>query len=46
VPRTLYFATADESAFETLRGRFDLILNTVSSPIPTDAYLSMLRVGE
>lgn len=40
-----YFATADESTFETLRGRFDLILNTVSANLPVDAYLGLLRVG-
>ena len=40
-----YFATADESTFETLRGRFDLILNTVSANLPVDSYLGLLRVG-
>jgi uncharacterized zinc-type alcohol dehydrogenase-like protein len=40
-----YFATGDESTFETLKGRFDLILNTVSAKIPVDAYLGLLRVG-
>ncbi len=40
-----YFATGDESTFETLRGRFDLILNTVSATLPVDSYLGMLRVG-
>ena len=40
-----YFATSDESTFETLRGQFDLILNTVSATLPIDAYVGLLRVG-
>ncbi|MYW92534.1 NAD(P)-dependent alcohol dehydrogenase [Amycolatopsis rubida] len=40
-----YYATGDESTFETLTGRFDVILNTVSAKLPVDAYLSLLRVG-
>ena len=40
-----YFATGDPSTFQTLRGRFDLILNTVSATLPVDSYLGMLRVG-
>ena len=40
-----YYATGDESTFETLAGRFDVILNTVAAPLPIDAYLSILRVG-
>ncbi|MBB5159007.1 NAD(P)-dependent alcohol dehydrogenase [Saccharopolyspora phatthalungensis] len=40
-----YFATGDESTFEALKGRFDLILNTVSAKLPVDAYLGLLRVG-
>ncbi|MCR3719618.1 MULTISPECIES: NAD(P)-dependent alcohol dehydrogenase [Prauserella salsuginis group] len=42
---TEYYATADETTFDVLRGRFDLILNTVSAQIPVDAYLGLLRVG-
>ncbi|MGH3549385.1 MAG: NAD(P)-dependent alcohol dehydrogenase [Pseudonocardiaceae bacterium] len=42
---TDYYATADEENFTALSGRFDVILNTVSAPLPIDAYLSMLRVG-
>jgi uncharacterized zinc-type alcohol dehydrogenase-like protein len=42
---TDYYATSDEATFETLKGRFDIILNTVSAPLPIDSYLSMLRVG-
>jgi uncharacterized zinc-type alcohol dehydrogenase-like protein len=38
-----YHATSDESTFKTLRGRFDLIVNTVSANLPLDAYLSLLR---
>lgn len=40
-----YYATSDEATFEALRGRFDLILNTVSAQLPVDDYLSMLTVG-
>ncbi|WP_410660990.1 NAD(P)-dependent alcohol dehydrogenase [Amycolatopsis sp. lyj-112] len=40
-----YFATGDASTFESLRGRFDLILNTVSATLPVDSYLGLLRVG-
>ncbi|WP_433872860.1 NAD(P)-dependent alcohol dehydrogenase [Saccharopolyspora sp. CA-218241] len=40
-----YYATSDESTFEALRSNFDLILNTVSSEIPVDAYLGLLRTG-
>lgn len=39
-----YFATNDPATFDTLTGRFDLILNTVSAQINVDAYLSLLRV--
>lgn len=42
---TDYHATGDEETFRTLHARFDLILNTVSAPLPMDAYLSTLRVG-
>ncbi|PXY17633.1 NAD(P)-dependent alcohol dehydrogenase [Prauserella flavalba] len=42
---THYYATGDESTFDVLRGRFDLILNTVSAKLPVDAYLGLLRVG-
>ncbi|MFE1558816.1 NAD(P)-dependent alcohol dehydrogenase [Streptomyces sp. NPDC058734] len=40
-----YYATADEATFEELKGRFDLILSTVSAPLGLDRYLSLLRVG-
>jgi uncharacterized zinc-type alcohol dehydrogenase-like protein len=40
-----YYATGDRATFKQLRGRFDLILNTVSAAIDVDAYLGMLAVG-
>lgn len=40
-----YYATSDEATFEELKGRFDLILSTVSAPLGLDRYLSLLRVG-
>jgi uncharacterized zinc-type alcohol dehydrogenase-like protein len=39
-----YFATSDPSTFDQLANRFDLILNTVSVPLPIDDYLSMLAL--
>ncbi|WP_391530771.1 zinc-binding dehydrogenase, partial [Candidatus Frankia nodulisporulans] len=39
-----FHATSDESTFTTLRGSFDLILNTVSASLPLDAYLGLLRL--
>jgi len=39
-----FYATSDKSTFKELRGRFDLILNTVSAKLPIDSYLSLLRV--
>jgi uncharacterized zinc-type alcohol dehydrogenase-like protein len=38
-----YHATSDKATFKALRGRFDLILNTVSANLPLDAYLGMLK---
>ncbi|WP_166462671.1 NAD(P)-dependent alcohol dehydrogenase [Amycolatopsis acidicola] len=40
-----YYATSDESTFETLAGSFDLVLNTVSAVLDIDRYLSLLAVG-
>ncbi|GAA3377562.1 NAD(P)-dependent alcohol dehydrogenase [Streptomyces racemochromogenes] len=40
-----YYATSDEATFEELKGRFDLIVSTVSAPLGLDRYLSLLRVG-
>lgn len=37
-----YLATGDPETFRALRRSFDLILNTVSAPIPLDAYLRLL----
>ncbi|HVW79939.1 MAG TPA: NAD(P)-dependent alcohol dehydrogenase [Mycobacteriales bacterium] len=39
-----YLATRDLSALEPLEKSFDLILNTVSAPLPLDTYLSLLRL--
>ncbi|MPR00543.1 alcohol dehydrogenase catalytic domain-containing protein [Modestobacter sp. I12A-02628] len=40
-----FFATSDPETFQQLRGRFDLIVNTVSATLDLDAYLGMLRVN-
>ena len=37
--RRRYYATTDKATFKALRGRFDLILNTVSANLPMDRYL-------
>jgi uncharacterized zinc-type alcohol dehydrogenase-like protein len=39
-----FYATSDEATFTELKGRFDLIVNTVSAPLPIDSYLSLLRL--
>lgn len=39
-----YFATSDPDTFAQLRGRFDLILNTVSVNLDIDAYMSLLAI--
>ncbi|NUS42616.1 MAG: NAD(P)-dependent alcohol dehydrogenase [Mycobacteriaceae bacterium] len=39
-----YYATADRTTFKQLRGRFDLILNTVSAKLDLDAHLSLLAL--
>jgi alcohol dehydrogenase (NADP+) len=39
-----YYATSDPSTFESLRGHFDLIVNTVSADIDIDEYLSLLAL--
>jgi uncharacterized zinc-type alcohol dehydrogenase-like protein len=39
-----YYATSDPATFDALEGRFDLIVNTVSVPLPIDDYLSLLRL--
>jgi uncharacterized zinc-type alcohol dehydrogenase-like protein len=40
-----YYATSDPETFRSLRGSFDVILNTVSAVIDLRAYLSLLDVG-
>ncbi|MGI5445199.1 NAD(P)-dependent alcohol dehydrogenase [Streptomyces sp. CA-243310] len=39
-----YHATSDETTFEKLAGSFDLIVSTVSAPLPLDTYLRLLKV--
>ena len=39
-----YYATSDETTFETLAGSFDLVVNTVSASLPMQKYLSLLRL--
>ncbi|MCA1218535.1 NAD(P)-dependent alcohol dehydrogenase [Streptomyces sp. 8L] len=39
-----YYATGDEATFTELRAGFDVILSTVSAPLPMDAYLRLLKV--
>ncbi|MFD9698398.1 NAD(P)-dependent alcohol dehydrogenase [Lentzea sp. NPDC059081] len=38
-----YRATSDPATFEELAGQFDVILSTVSAPLPFDAYLGLLK---
>ncbi|MEV4419870.1 NAD(P)-dependent alcohol dehydrogenase [Patulibacter sp. NPDC049589] len=37
-----YYATSDESTFETLAGRFDLIINTVSAQMDINKFIRIL----
>ncbi len=39
-----YYATSDDATFEQLAGTFDLIINTVSAPLPMGKYLSLLAL--
>jgi uncharacterized zinc-type alcohol dehydrogenase-like protein len=39
-----YCATSDPATFAELKGRFDLIINTVSAPLPIDDYVSLLKL--
>ncbi|WP_067896288.1 NAD(P)-dependent alcohol dehydrogenase [Nocardia vaccinii] len=39
-----YYATSDEKTFKDLRGRFDLIINTVSANLPIDNYMRLLNL--
>ncbi|WP_307713775.1 NAD(P)-dependent alcohol dehydrogenase [Streptomyces sp. V4I23] len=38
-----YYATSDDATFEALAGTFDLIVSTVSAPLPFDKYMSLLK---
>jgi uncharacterized zinc-type alcohol dehydrogenase-like protein len=40
-----YYATSDPEMFRSLRGSFDVILNTVSAVVDLRAYLGLLDVG-
>jgi uncharacterized zinc-type alcohol dehydrogenase-like protein len=39
-----YYATSEPETFKKLRSSFDLIVNTVSAPLPMSKFLSMLRL--
>ncbi len=39
-----YYATSDPVTFDILKGRFDLIINTVTAGIDVDQYLSLLAL--
>jgi len=39
-----YLATSDRATFKQLRNSLDLIINTVSAPLPLDSYLGTLRL--
>jgi alcohol dehydrogenase (NADP+) len=39
-----YVATSESGALRSLRGQFDLIVNTVSAVLPMDRYLALLRL--
>jgi alcohol dehydrogenase (NADP+) len=39
-----YYATSDKATFKKLASHFDLIINTVSAPLPVDKYLGLLRL--
>ncbi|MET4159132.1 NAD(P)-dependent alcohol dehydrogenase [Agromyces sp. PvR057] len=41
---TDYFATSDDTTWDELRNRFDLVINTVSAPIDLRKYLSLLAL--
>ncbi|MFD9908903.1 NAD(P)-dependent alcohol dehydrogenase [Streptomyces sp. NPDC059063] len=38
-----YYATGDPATFERLAASFDLIVSTVSAPLPFDQYLNLLK---
>jgi len=39
-----FYATSDPDTFLKLQGEFDLIINTVSSPIDFDPYMALLKI--
>jgi alcohol dehydrogenase (NADP+) len=39
-----YVATSDRANLKPLRNQFDLIVNTVSAPLPLDTYLGLLKL--
>jgi alcohol dehydrogenase (NADP+) len=39
-----FYATSDPETFKKLQGSFDLIINTVSSPMDWNAFLALLKV--
>ena len=41
---TRYYATSDPATFDELAGRFDLVVNTVSVPLPLEDYLSLVAL--
>src|SRR3954453_16387914 len=40
-----YYATSERETFKSLKGSFDLIVNTVSANLPMDRYLGLLAVN-
>lgn len=40
-----YYATSDRETFKELRGRFDLIVNTVSAPLSMGRFLGLLKTN-
>ncbi|MEI5006584.1 NAD(P)-dependent alcohol dehydrogenase [Streptomyces sp. PmtA] len=38
-----YYAASDDATFEALAGTFDLIVSTVSAPLPLDRFLGLLK---
>jgi len=38
-----YYATSERDTFKQLAGRFDLIVNTVSAPLPMHRFLALLK---
>ncbi|MFG3552373.1 NAD(P)-dependent alcohol dehydrogenase [Streptomyces sp. NPDC047725] len=39
-----YYATSDPDTFTSLAGRFDVVINTVSADLDTNAYLGLLAI--